>query len=161
MTGAVLRISRFDQGYALYKVRYRRKSLRMLRPLMIRDSRDWVAEALIPQLSLPMQGGKIRKCFEINGLTAPDRGYAKPQVIAASKARKPGLRLLTAKLQNRGRSRDADLDELLAQQAFFKPVSGVEQDAVPHIGLRANLDRDHIAHQTAVGIGHHRTLFRL
>ena len=71
------------------------------------------------------------------------------------------LRLLARKLQSRGRSRGADLDELLAQQAFLKPVSRVEQDAVPHIGLRANLDRDHIAHQTAVGIGHHRTLFRL
>ena len=122
---------------------------------MIREPKDWVAEALIPQLSLPVQGGRIGKCFEINGLTAPDRRYAKPQEVAASKARKPGLRLLTAI------SCDADLDELLAQQAFFKPVSGVEQDAVPHIGLRADLDRDHIAHQTAVGIGHHRTLFRL
>src|SRR6056297_2117814 len=60
-----------------------------------------------------------------------------------------------------GDSAQAASDELFADQALFEAVPGVEQDAVTHIGLAADIDHRHIAHAAPVRVRHHGTFLRL
>ena len=53
------------------------------------------------------------------------------------------------------------LNELFAQKPLFKPVTRVEKDTMSHVGIGVNLDPEHVVDRDAVGIRHHRALFRL
>jgi hypothetical protein len=95
------------------------------------------AERRLIEATLALHGGSIPKAARVLDVS-PSTLYRKIDAWGALRRRS---------------------DELLADQPFFQPVAGIEQQPVADAVVRPHLDADHIAHRgPAVGIRHHRPL---